>query len=115
LLIARIPVFESGSNLIVDVGDCFLDTFAAESRFIAIAQFPCFMFSGACAAWNQRPAKRAALQSHINFDSRIAARIQDFAGNNVTNQGVWHCRISQWGRGSWLAIMRWAADSSTDS
>jgi hypothetical protein len=85
-LVARIPAFESRSNLIVDIGDCFLDTFAAESRLIAIAQFPCFMFAGACSAWNRRPAKRAPFQSHIDFDSRIAARIQDFAANNVTNQ-----------------------------
>ena len=73
LLVPRIPAFKSGSNLIVDVGDCLLDTFAAESRFIAIPQFPCFMFAGTCSAWNRRPAKRAALQSHINFDSGIAA------------------------------------------
>src|SRR5439155_4198503 len=71
-LVARIPAFENRRDLIVNVGGCLLDTFAAEPAFLAIPQFPCFMLAGARSAWNRRPSKRTAFDAHIDFNCRIA-------------------------------------------
>ena len=72
-LVACIPAFECRRDLLVHIGDCFLHTFAAEPAFVAVAQFPCFMLTGARPAWNRRPPQRAAFHAHIHLDRRIAA------------------------------------------
>ena len=72
-LVSRIQSFENRRNLLVHVGNRLSHAFAAEAAFVAVAQFPRFMFACARPAGNRRSSKRAAFKPHIDFDGRIAA------------------------------------------
>jgi hypothetical protein len=41
-------------------------------------------------AWDSRPPQSAAFKAHIDFNCRIAARIQDLARMDLANAGVRH-------------------------
>ncbi len=60
-------------DLAVDVADGVQGTFAEVARFIAIAQFDGFIFSGGSAGGDGGPAHAAVSQIDIGFDGRIAA------------------------------------------
>ena len=55
------------------------------------------MLAGAGPARNRRAAERAACQSHIDFDSRVAARIENLARNYFVDVAFSH-RNSSWPR-----------------
>ena len=63
----------------VDVADGLAHAFAAVSRRVAIAQLERFALAGRRAGGHGGPSEGAALERHVDFDGRIAARIQDFA------------------------------------
>ncbi len=89
-LVQRVPSFEGRRDLVVNIGHCFLDAFAAEPALVAVTQFPCFMFAGARSAWDRCPAKCPAFNADINFNGGITARIQNFAGTDSANGGACH-------------------------
>ena len=66
----------------IHVRDGFGHAFAAVALLVAIAQFPRFMLAGARAARNGRAPEAAAFEMHIDFDGRIAARIENLARVN---------------------------------
>jgi hypothetical protein len=49
----------------------------------------------ACAGttWHRGPTERAAFQSHINFNRRIAARVQNLAPDYFSNAGLHFARL----------------------
>src|SRR5438128_11004709 len=89
-LVARVPTLENLRNSVVNVGNSFPHALAAEAAFIAITQFPCFVFARARSAWNGRSTKRTALEPYIDFNCRIAARIQNFPSMDSANPGGRH-------------------------
>src|SRR5205807_7598484 len=58
------------------------DTAAEKALFLAVAQFPRLVFSGARAARHDGAAGRTAGERHYGFDSWITAGIDDLAAVN---------------------------------
>src|SRR5207248_11744711 len=81
-----IPSIECRRDPVVNAGDSFLHSFAAVPVLVAVAEFPCFVLTGARSTWNRRPAKRASFHAHIDFNRRIATRIKNFATDNIANR-----------------------------
>ena len=89
-LLGCIKPDERARDRLVHIAHCFGHAFAAIAFLIAIAQFPRFVFPGARAARNGGAAKSAALQMHVYFNRRVAARIENFTRPYFTNAGVCH-------------------------
>ena len=53
------------------------DTFAAVARFVPVAQFQRLTFTRRGARWHGRPSESASGEGDIDFNCRIAARIQN--------------------------------------
>ena len=51
---------QRGQDFVGDIGDGLLHAFAAETFFVAVAQFEGFVFAGAGAGGNRRATDRAA-------------------------------------------------------
>jgi hypothetical protein len=57
------------------------------TRLVPIAELDRFMGSGRCPGRYGGPAARAVFEGDVDFDRRIAAAVEDFAGVNVDNGG----------------------------
>jgi hypothetical protein len=75
----------AGLDFGVGVGDGLLHALAAETLFVAVAEFDGFVFAGAGAAGHGRAAGRAAGERHVHFHGGISARVENFARLNVLN------------------------------
>ena len=84
-LVERVHADERGLDFGVGVGDGFLHAFAAETLFVAVAEFDGFVFAGAGAAGDGGASDRAACERHINFHGGVTARVEDFARLYVLN------------------------------
>ena len=67
-------------DLAVDVGHGLLHALAAVAARVAVAQFERFARAGRRARRHGRAPERAALERHVDFDGRIAARVENLAG-----------------------------------
>ena len=74
-------------NLAIDGGHGLQHALAEIARLVAIAQLDRFMRAGRCARGHRGPAERAVFEHDIDFDSGVAARIEDLAGVNVDDGG----------------------------
>src|SRR5215471_10007837 len=80
----------------VDVMDCFEHAFAEVAFLVTVAQFERFVFSGRRSRRDDRTAPNTALQDAIDFDCRIASRIQNlsrFDAFNSHNQPINMTRV----------------------
>ena len=83
-LIGRVHAGHRFRDSRVDVPDGFQHALAEVARFVAVAKFVGFVLAGRSAGRNRGAAERAAFQTNIRFDCRIAARIDNFAPVNRT-------------------------------
>ena len=74
-------------NIAIDGFDRLQDAFAAEACLVAVTQFDGLMRAGRGARRDRGAAERPVLQGDVDFDRRIAAAIQNFAGGNIDNGG----------------------------
>ena len=74
-------------DLAGDGGNRLLDALAEVARLVAIAQLDRLVRSGRGARGHGRAAVGSVLQHDIDLDGRIAARIEDFAADDVDNGG----------------------------
>jgi hypothetical protein len=72
---AGVKSLEGISYFSVHIRDRLEHTLAAVTFRLAVAQFPSFVLTCACTAGHGCPSERATLQSHIDFNGGIAARI----------------------------------------
>ena len=84
-LIESIHAANDFGDLVFDIIDRFQYPFAEILVFLAVAQFPRFVFPGACSAWNDCPADCAASQFDVDFDCRIPSRVQDLSCSYFRN------------------------------
>ena len=84
-LIGRVHAFQLGRDHGLDIGNGLQHAFAQEVALVAVAQFHGLMLAGRGARRHDGAAQRAALQNHVRFDGRIAARIQNLARTNGNN------------------------------
>src|SRR4029453_17349007 len=80
-LIERPPDQRRG-NLTVHVGDSGRNSFPQIPALVTVAQLQCFALASRCAGWHRRPAEGVA-GPQIDFNSRVAARVEDFAAVNA--------------------------------
>src|SRR5439155_27013219 len=76
------------------IRDGFGDATREEALFLAVAQFPRLVFSGARAARHDGAAGRTAGERHYGFDSWITAGIDDLAAVDSDNLRHGHNRCS---------------------
>ena len=60
---------------------------AAVAALVAVAQFHRFAGAGRSAGRHGGPAHGAVLEHHVDLDRRIAAAVEDFAGDDVDDGG----------------------------
>ncbi len=60
---------------------------AAVARLVAVAQFHRLVRAGGGAGRHRRAAERAAVEHHVDLDGRIAAAVEDLAGDDVGDGG----------------------------
>ena len=68
--------------IVVDVVDRLEDALAEIALLVAVAQFDGLVGAGAGAAGHGGPADGAVVEDDFDFDGRIAAAIENFAGVN---------------------------------
>jgi hypothetical protein len=78
LLIVGVAL-ELPGDFAVDVGDRFSNAFAAVPGLVAVPQFERFALTGGRAGGNRGATKGTVLEHNVDFDSRIAAGIQNFS------------------------------------
>ena len=84
-LVGGVSALERGQDFLVNVGDGLPDAFAEVAVFVAVAQLERLVFAGARAAGDGGTANGAALEGHVCLDSGVAARVEDFAGQDAFN------------------------------
>ena len=73
----EVAAVERRGDLAVDVGDGLAHAFAAVARLVAVAQFERFALAGRRARRHRRAPHGAAVERDVDFDGRVAARIQN--------------------------------------
>ena len=66
-------------DLAVDVGDRLADALADVARLVAVAQLQRLALAGRRARRHRRPPEGAAVERDVDFDRRVAARVQNLA------------------------------------
>ena len=89
-LLGRTVTKERRSDLVVHVVDGLEHTLSKEALLVAVAKLNSFMLTGRCSRRNRRAADGTAVQLDIDFNSRIAARVDDFAAADFNNGGIVH-------------------------
>ena len=74
---------EGRGNHIIHALHGLLHALAEEALFVAVTQFPGFVFTGGGAAGHHGPAECAALEEDVDFDGGIPAGIDDFATGDL--------------------------------
>src|ERR1019366_5342466 len=87
-LVQRVQVADGRGEGAIDMGDGELPPFAGVAKRIVIAQFDGFMDAGRGARWHGGTAPGTAGLRDVDFNRRIAARIQYFARVNRPNSLV---------------------------
>jgi hypothetical protein len=85
-LVFRLEAANRVEDLGVDGGNRLLDALAAIA-FAAVAQLDGFVRTRRCAGRHSSAAERSLLQPDIDLHGRIAAAVQDFAGDHVDDCG----------------------------
>ena len=96
-LVFRVHAAERVEDLAVHRGDGFLDALAAIA-LAAVAQFHRFMRAGRGAGGNRSAAERAVFETDIDFDRRVAAGIEDFAGDDIDDGGHGRGPVTKWAK-----------------
>ena len=86
-LIFGVHAGEGFVNVLVDAGDRFQHALAAITGLVAVAQLNRLMRARRGAGRHCGAAKRAVIEHNFDFHGRIAAAIEDFAGDDVENGG----------------------------
>ena len=73
------------SDILVDMVHSLQNTFAEEYGFITVAEFHRFVNTSGSAGGDSSAAHCTSLGININFDSRIASRIEDLTTKNSNN------------------------------
>ena len=73
------------AQLAIDVGDGVAHALAEVAVGIAVAQLDRLTGAGGGARGHRRAAARAVGEHHVGLDGRVAARVEDLAGVEVTN------------------------------
>ena len=81
-LLGRVHADNLLRNLLVHVIHGLEDALAEELALVAVAEFASFAFTGGSTARNSSVTLHAVFEGNINFESGIAARVEDLAGNN---------------------------------
>ena len=81
-LLGRIHADNLLRNLGVDVLHGSVNALAEELALVAVAEFASFAFTGRSTARDSSVTGHAVFEGNINFESGIAARVEDLAGNN---------------------------------
>src|SRR6202034_3879107 len=66
----------------VHVADGFQDAFAEVARFVAVAEFDGFVFTGGCAGRDGGAADGSALEVDVGFGGGVGAGIDDFTAED---------------------------------
>ena len=82
-LFQNVVADECLSDFAVDCSNRFENAFAHVTGFVAVTLFYGFMCAGRCARRNRSAAHGAIFEDDVDFDSRVAAAIKDFAGVDV--------------------------------
>ena len=83
ILLHRIQSHDGFGNFSIDVFHRFQYALAKIALHVAIAQFSGFLGADGCAGRYSRPSQYAGFEQYIRFYSRIAAGIDDFAGDDI--------------------------------
>jgi hypothetical protein len=82
-LFRRVQAENRLADFRVDVLDGLQHAFAEIARSVTIAQFDCFLRARGCAGRHGGASGNARLEDDVSFDCRIAAGIENFAGDDV--------------------------------
>ena len=86
-LILGVQAGDGVENVAVDGLDRLQDALAAVAALVAVAQFHRLVRPGRGARGHRRAAHGAVLEDDIDLDRRIAAAVEDFAGDDVDDGG----------------------------
>ena len=84
-LLGSVDADQRLGDFVIDVFNGFEHAFAQIAGGVAVAQFQRFARAGGSAAGYGGATHHAAFQQHVAFYGGIAARIEDFTGENVGN------------------------------
>jgi hypothetical protein len=84
-LIERVETSERFCDRRVDVGDGGLHALAEIARLVAVAQLYRLARTGRGAAGYGRATDRTVGKRHFSFERGVAARVEDFAGENLAD------------------------------
>ena len=90
-LIKYAVAFKCRCNDFVHVLNSLQNAFAKIASFVAVAKFQRLIFASRCAWRYCRTSNNSTLKHYINFNCRIAARINNFTTDNFLN--FWHLRF----------------------
>ena len=79
-LLARVHAEDLGRDRLVHVLDGLKDALAAVALLVAVAQLQRLARAGGCAGRHARAPRVAAFEETLDFDRRVAAGVEDFAG-----------------------------------
>ena len=74
-------------DLALHVGRSLADALAAEAGFVAVAQLHRLVRAGGGAGGHRDPAHGAAVEHHLHLERRVAAAVEDLAGDDVGDVG----------------------------
>ena len=97
-LVTGIEADEFRSDEAVDILNSFEDALAKVASFVAIAKLNSFVLTGAGTRRDGSAANDAGLEFDVDFNSRIATRVNDFAGADVCDDCAHNKAIFFWMR-----------------
>ena len=98
-LVLGVHAAEGVENLAIDVVYRLADALAAPEILVAIAQLDGLMRAGRGTRGHGGAAETAIFEDHIDLDRRIAAAVENLAGNDVGDVGHWSALLSGRARG----------------
>ena len=84
-LVEHVKAVQCFGDFAVDVLNGFFHAFTLVTGLVAVTQLDGFLGSGGCARGNGSAADLSAAQRHFRFKGRIAAAVEDFAGDDVAD------------------------------
>ena len=100
-LIFGLEAGDGVENVAIDRLNRFQNALAAEAALVSVAQFDRLARAGRSARRNRGPSHRAVFQHDIHLDRRIAAAIEDLAGDDIHDRGHFSLRGCSIGLGSY--------------